>query len=92
MDAASAQGIEIDGKRGNERLALTCRHFGDATLVQHHAADQLHIEVHHIPGHRLVADRELHADHAACRILHHGKSLGENLVETLLQKFRILNL
>ena len=26
--------------------------------MQNHSADQLHIEVHHVPGHRLIADAE----------------------------------
>ncbi len=39
------EGIEIDRQRCDQRLAFAGLHFGDIALVQHHAADQLHIEV-----------------------------------------------
>ncbi len=45
MDAVSGECIEIDGKGGDERLAFAGLHLGDAAFVQHHAADQLHVEM-----------------------------------------------
>ena len=39
------QRIEIDGQRGDQRLAFAGLHLGDAALMQHHAADQLHVEM-----------------------------------------------
>ena len=39
-------------------------------LVQHHAADQLHVEVAHVHG-------------ALACLAHHGKGLGQNLVQRL---------
>ena len=45
MDALARQCIEIDGERGHQRLAFAGLHFGNAALMQHHAADELHIEV-----------------------------------------------
>ena len=91
MDAASGEGVEIDGERGDERLALAGGHLGDASLVEHHAADKLDIEVDHVPGVVVVADRERLADHAARGALHHGEGLGKDLVEPLLEKVGILD-
>ena len=45
VHAAARERVEVDGKRGNQRLALAGLHLGDLALVQDHAADHLHIEV-----------------------------------------------
>ncbi len=45
MDAVLGQGIEVDGERGDKRLAFAGFHFGDAALMQRHAADHLDIEM-----------------------------------------------
>ena len=45
MDAAAGERVEIDGKRRHQRLAFAGLHLGDAALMQHHAADQLHVEM-----------------------------------------------
>ena len=45
VDALSGQRVEIDRKRRNQRLAFAGLHLGDVALVQHHAADQLHVEM-----------------------------------------------
>jgi hypothetical protein len=36
------------GSGGDQRLAFAGFHFGDFALVQHHAADQLHVEMAHV--------------------------------------------
>ena len=59
--------------------------------MEHHAADQLDIEVYHVPGVLVVADHELHADHAAGGILHDGEGLGQDLVQPFLQEVGILD-
>ena len=45
MHALAVQGVEINGERRHESLALAGFHLGDLALVQRHAADKLHIEV-----------------------------------------------
>ena len=48
VDAAAGERVESSGKRGDERFAFAGFHFGDFAAVQHHAADQLHVEVAHV--------------------------------------------
>ena len=45
VDPASAERIEDRGQRRDQRFALAGFHFGDFALVQHHAADELDIEM-----------------------------------------------
>ena len=47
MHALAGQGIEVCRERRHQGLAFTGTHFGDLAVVQHHAADQLHVEVAH---------------------------------------------
>ena len=70
VHAVPGQRIQIAGQRGHQRLAFAGLHLGDLALVQHHAADQLHVEVAHL--HR-----------APARLAHHRKGLGQNLVQRL---------
>ena len=54
MHALAGQCIEIGRQRGYQRFAFASTHFGNFSMVKHHAADQLHIEVTHaqraLPG------------------------------------------
>ncbi len=54
------QGVEIDGQGCDQGLALAGAHLRDLAGVEHHAADELHIEVAHAQGPlgRLADDRE----------------------------------
>ena len=45
VHAASRQRVEHGGQSRDEGLALAGFHFGDAPLMQDHAADKLHVEV-----------------------------------------------
>ncbi len=49
VDALAGQRIQEDGQRGYQRLAFARRHLGDLALVQHHAAEELHVVVDHVP-------------------------------------------
>jgi hypothetical protein len=70
MDAAAGERIEIDRQRRHERLAFAGLHLGDAALVQHHAADQLHIEM-------ALAER------AFAGLAHGRKGRNQEIVEVL---------
>ena len=45
VDALAGERVEVDGERGDQGLAFAGLHLGDRALVQHHAADQLHVEM-----------------------------------------------
>ncbi len=68
VDAASGQRIEIDGQRGDQRLAFAGLHLGNLAFVQHHAADQLDVEMPLAKG-------------ALAGLAHGGKSRHQNVVE-----------
>ena len=42
MDAPARQGIEIGRQNGHQGFAFAGFHLGDAALMQHNAADELH--------------------------------------------------
>ena len=73
MHAASAERVEINRECGDERLALARFHFRNLAVVQHHAADQLDVEVPHVQD-------------AASSFADYRKSFGENLVQDFLQR------
>ena len=68
VHTAARQGVEVGRQRGHQGLALAGLHLGDLAVVQHHAADQLHVEV-------------AHAQHPPAGLAHHGKGLGQQLIE-----------
>ncbi len=45
MDALAGQCVEIHRKGRHQRLAFAGLHLGDVALMQHHAADQLDVEM-----------------------------------------------
>ena len=45
VHALAGKRVEIDRQRRHQRLAFTGPHLGDGALVQHHAADELHVEM-----------------------------------------------
>ena len=49
MDALAGQCIEEHGQRRHEGLAFARGHFGDLAFVEHHAAEELHVVVDHVP-------------------------------------------
>ena len=62
MHALTGQGIQVGRQGGYQGLALTGAHLGNLAIVQHHAADQLHIEVAHV-------------QHPSGGLAHRGKGL-----------------
>ena len=79
VDAAPGNGIEIDRQGGRQRLALAGLHLGDLALVQHHAADQLHVEMAHAHD----APRGFPAG---------GESFGQQIVQGLAVAVALLEL
>ena len=70
VDAVPAEGVEAGGERRHEGLPLPGPHLRDAPLVEHQAADELHVEVAHLeraPS-RLAHDRECLRDQGVDRL------------------------
>ena len=70
VDALAGEGVEVGGQGGHQGLALAGLHLGDAALVQHDAAHQLH----------RVGPQ---AQHPVGGLPHGGKGLGQNIVQRL---------
>jgi hypothetical protein len=82
--AASGQRVQIKRQGRDQRLAFARGHFGDAAAVQDHAADQLDVEVDHLPLDGMTDHRDGAAAEAAGRVFDHGERLGQDPVERLL--------
>ena len=68
VHAFAGQGVEVGGQSGHQRLAFAGLHFGDAALMQAHAADHLH---------RVGA----HAHGALGSLAAGGKGVGQKIVQ-----------
>ena len=89
VHAASAQGIEVDGQRGDQGFALTGGHFGNAPLVQHDAAKQLHVVVHHVPSDFVARGKPAVVPHGGVALKAHGvESAGELAVPIFGRNFQ----
>ena len=78
MDAAAGKRIEIDRQRRDQRLAFAGLHLGDLAFMQHHAADQLDVEM-------ALAERALaglaHGGEGRHQDIVERRALGELLLE-----------
>ncbi len=70
VHALAGEGVEIDGERGDQRLAFAGSHLGDRALVQHQAADQLDVKM-------TLLERALGP------FAHHGESRRDQIVDRL---------
>ncbi|GIS14080.1 MAG: hypothetical protein CM15mP116_06630 [Synechococcus sp.] len=68
VHATTSEGVEIARKGGNQGFAFASFHLGDLTFMQHHAANQLDIEM-------------THAQHTLAGFTNNGKGLRQDLVE-----------
>ena len=68
VHALAGQRVEVRGQRRHQRLALAGLHLGDLAVMQHHAAQHLHVEV-------------AHAQRALGGLAHHRERLGQQLVD-----------
>ena len=87
--ALPGQRVQVERQRGDQRLPLAGGHLRDLALVQHDAADQLHVVGHHVPGLLVPGDRDLRAQQPPARLPHGGVGLGQNLVQRGLQRARV---
>ena len=68
MHALAGEGVEIHRQRGDQGFTLTGLHFGNAPVMQHHAANQLHVKM-------------AHAEHALGGLTGDGKGFFQQGVE-----------
>ena len=79
VHALAGERVEVRRQDGDEGLAFAGLHFGDAALVQHDAADELHA-------------KRLHAQHAPRGLARRGKRLRQQVVERLAVGVALLEL
>ncbi len=77
MHALSGQRIQIGRQGRHQGLAFAGAHLGDLAVMQHHAADQLHIEVPHLQG-------------ALAAFAHHGKSFRQDRIQRFALLYALL--
>ena len=70
LDVHAGERVQKERERGDEGLSLARLHLGDPALVEHHAADQLDVEV-------------AHADRALGGLADARERLGQEVVEIL---------
>ena len=70
VDALAGERVEVDRQGRDEGLAFAGPHLGDRALVQHHAADELDVEMPLAEG-------------ALGRLAHRGEGRHEDVVEAL---------
>jgi hypothetical protein len=70
VHALAGERVDDHGERAGERLALARAHLGDLTVMEDHAADQLHVEMTH-----------LHP--SAAHLAGQREGLGQQLVDVL---------
>ncbi len=68
VDTLAAEGVQVEGERGDERFALAGAHLDHFALMEQHAAHKLHIV-------------GAQADGTARRLAGQGKRLGQHVVE-----------
>ena len=68
VHALAFERVEVARQGGDQRLTFAGLHFGDSAVVQHHAADQLDVEMAHV-------------EHAAAGFADHGEGLDQQVVE-----------
>ena len=79
VHTAAGQGVQVGRQGGRQGFTFTCLHFGNAVGVQHHAADQLDVEV-------------THAEHTAGGFTDGGERFRQQLLQcfALLQTLTVL--
>ena len=92
--AAASERVQVKRQRGDQSFAFAGRHLRDSAPVQNDTAEQLHVEVHHVPDHRLIAHREAVSPilEPARGVFHHRKCFRQNFIQLFPLLLQVRNL
>ena len=81
--ASASKRVQVKRQRRHQSLAFARCHLRDPAPVQNDSAEQLHVEMHHVPDHRLIAHRESVSPilEPARGVFHHRKCFRQNFIE-----------
>ena len=77
----TGEGVQIDRQRGDEGFSLAGLHFRDYPAVEGDAADELDVEVDHLPFDGTAVDNDFAAEEPAGGVFDDGVGFGENLLQ-----------
>ena len=100
LAVSSRERVEVKRERRHQRLALARRHFRDFVAVKRDSADELNVEMHHVPRQLVVADDRRRPAQTPRGVLHDGEGLRQQLIQRLaflealhqLRRFRLQRL
>ena len=81
LAVAAREGVQVQGQGGDEGLALARGHLGDLALVEGDAADELDVEMDHLPDLFMLADDLAGPAEASGGVLDGGEGLGKQCVQ-----------
>ena len=80
VDAPTGKSVEINRASRDQRFTFARGHLSYLAFVQHDPADELNVEMDHVPLDRLVTDKNGFSPKPACRVLYGSERLGQNRV------------
>ena len=91
--ATASERVQVKRQSRNQSFAFAGRHFRDPATMQNDSAKELHVEVHHVPRHWLIAHREaiLSIFQSARRVFYDCKRLRQNLIQLFPLVFQLGN-
>ncbi len=92
--ASASERVQVKRQRCDQSFTFAGRHFRDSTPVQNDTAEQLHVEVHHVPDHRLIAYREAVSPilEPTGSVFHHRKCFRQDFIELFPLLLQVRNL
>ena len=94
MRASASERVQVKRQRRDQGFTFAGRHLRDSAPVQNNTAEQLHVEVHHVPDHRLIAHREAVSPilEPARGVFHHRKCFRQDFIELCPLLLQVRNL
>ena len=83
LDILAGKRIQIQRQCRNQRLAFASLHFGNLALMQHYAANELHIKRNHVPGERVPTNFLRRTHQFAASVFHKRIGFRKDFVQRL---------